>query len=422
MACLISICIPTRNRTRYLRSCVASVLKQDFDGYEVVIVDNGDEDSKVENAAWLRELNHPRIRYLQQAKVVPMTANFEYAVEATQGEYVLCLGDDDGLVANSLGWVATLLQLRRPEVLKSPLVHYFWPGSVAVPKSRLVLPPFRIESSANSLSALKAVLSFKLAYIHLPMIYYGLVSRQVLAKIKKAQGSYFSDAVAVDVYSGMTIALFSENFIIPEEAFCIAGRSAASNGDNFFAETSAPINREFSELSSLDRQYMIAGLPRTASFDVLTALELLRLFRHFPDETAHLRLDRGQMFRSYNGLKGICNTTGSTARAKQNAVLFHYADPDTDWNLYLEPASIGKHLIMPGLLAPNDLDHIVILPAHLKCHDVEAASNLVCSIYRGKTISLNWTVRDAVRKFAKKCYHAVKRFKVTQFLRLPTKK
>ena len=42
---LVSICIPTYKQIPYLKKCIESVLKQDFEDYELIITDDSPDDS-----------------------------------------------------------------------------------------------------------------------------------------------------------------------------------------------------------------------------------------------------------------------------------------------------------------------------------------------------------------------------------------
>src|SRR5439155_4141620 len=55
----VSIIVPARNEERNIRSCVTSLLEQDYDNYEVIVVDDGSTDA---TAAILDDIarTHPR--------------------------------------------------------------------------------------------------------------------------------------------------------------------------------------------------------------------------------------------------------------------------------------------------------------------------------------------------------------------------
>lgn len=90
-----SIALPTRNRLEYLRYAVETVRRQDYDDWEIIISDNCSED---DIAGYVAGLADPRIRHVRTSTVVPVTDNWNRALDLCTGAYVTMLGDDDGLM------------------------------------------------------------------------------------------------------------------------------------------------------------------------------------------------------------------------------------------------------------------------------------------------------------------------------------
>ncbi|NNM84028.1 glycosyltransferase family 2 protein [Candidatus Parcubacteria bacterium] len=91
---LISVVIPTHNRPELLRRAILSVLTQTFQDFEVVVVDDGDRNTGVEEV--VRSSIDQRIRYITQTKShsgAP-TARNRGAHEA-RAEIIAFLDDDD---------------------------------------------------------------------------------------------------------------------------------------------------------------------------------------------------------------------------------------------------------------------------------------------------------------------------------------
>lgn len=100
-----SVVIPTYNRPGKLQRTVDSVLSQDVDDYEVLVVDDGSNDP--EQSAVLNSLNsEPRITVVEQENAGPAAARNNGWRQA-DGDIVL-FTDDDCLVPTD--WVSTLLE------------------------------------------------------------------------------------------------------------------------------------------------------------------------------------------------------------------------------------------------------------------------------------------------------------------------
>lgn len=88
----VSVCIPTRNRSHYLRRAISSVLDQTYRDIEVVVVDNASTDDTPHVVGNLRD---HRLRYYRNDRNLGMTRNWNRCLELARGRYVALLCDDD---------------------------------------------------------------------------------------------------------------------------------------------------------------------------------------------------------------------------------------------------------------------------------------------------------------------------------------
>lgn len=121
-----SIVIPTRNRLNLLKQCVFTVLDQDFQDWEIIISDNfSDEDIN----GWVKSINDSRIKYFRTTEFCSVTKNWNNCIEKASGDYVLMLGDDDGLVPDYfLKLEAILAQFKKPSVIYNSCYRVIAPG------------------------------------------------------------------------------------------------------------------------------------------------------------------------------------------------------------------------------------------------------------------------------------------------------
>lgn len=121
----ISVLIPTKNRLEYLRYAVESLRRQAFDDWEAIIADNCSEQD-VEG--FVRGLNDERVRYVRPEQPLPVTDNWNLAMEQSTGDYVLMLGDDDALLRSHLGTVAHLARaFSSPDLVYTSALLYAYP-------------------------------------------------------------------------------------------------------------------------------------------------------------------------------------------------------------------------------------------------------------------------------------------------------
>jgi hypothetical protein len=108
---LVSICIPTHQRGRYLRSLLDSLAGQlaDFPHpYEVVIADNASCDDTPQAVQAFSE--RLPIRYLRHEQNIGGYPNWQFVMSQGLGRYLVYLSDDDSLLGEQLAQVIDTMQ------------------------------------------------------------------------------------------------------------------------------------------------------------------------------------------------------------------------------------------------------------------------------------------------------------------------
>ena len=100
---LFSIYIPVYNTEKYLEKCIASVLCQSIQDYEIVIVNDGSTDNTARILERFRD--NPKIHLFQQSNGGIGSAS-NLAIRNSRGEYIVQLDSDDCLLPNALEEVA----------------------------------------------------------------------------------------------------------------------------------------------------------------------------------------------------------------------------------------------------------------------------------------------------------------------------
>ncbi len=191
-----------------------------------------------------------------------MSDNWEFALENVTDGYVTVIGDDDGLSPDALEKVNSLINLTGAEAIRSNGCVYEWPSLNRNCFGRLVIEIGAGYKIVNSSEILQSVLSGRIAYDQLPMIYTGgFVKMEVLQTIKKLSNRYFLSMVP-DIYSGIAIASVIDKYVLSSESLAIAGASHHSTGtstlvksnsqaenspkDKFFSEKNIPFHQHLS--------------------------------------------------------------------------------------------------------------------------------------------------------------------------------
>src|SRR6476661_832559 len=101
-----SLVIPTLKRADTFRHALATLLDQTSTDLEIVVQNNGRDQ---EISSIVEPLDTSRIRCFSTESVLPMTENWELALNNTSGDFITFLGDDDGLFTDACEGVARAL-------------------------------------------------------------------------------------------------------------------------------------------------------------------------------------------------------------------------------------------------------------------------------------------------------------------------
>ena len=87
----ISIVIPVLNQVKYLEKCILSIINQNYDGKELIIIDGGSTDGTLEIIDKYRE----HIHYFISRKDNNIYEAIQVGFEQSSGEIMAWLGSDD---------------------------------------------------------------------------------------------------------------------------------------------------------------------------------------------------------------------------------------------------------------------------------------------------------------------------------------
>lgn len=200
-----SLVLPTlRGRADCLRGSLRTLVAQDYRDLEIVVQNNG-ADPRIREA--VQAVPDGRVRYRESPDVIPMSDNWEMAVEACEGRYITVIGDDDGLLPGACSVAHRLLGGEDPpRIIGWRPAEYWWPS---FPNPRLrnrVDTTFSITGSSQVRSGtrmLHELYAFERPYWELPSIYWSFVSRDCIEEARSRFGRYFLGGLP-DVCSAIT--------------------------------------------------------------------------------------------------------------------------------------------------------------------------------------------------------------------------
>lgn len=236
---LLSIVIPSKNNSKYLRSAVngfiaiADILTSEV---ELVIADNSDCPDQT-----ISSIRHEQVFYHWSGLEMDILANFDSGVKMARGEYVTIIGDDD-FILPKIVYVARELKHRSIDSAMAELSTYYWPGVnthwLGVNETGVL----EIHEGGwggteySVVSGLNDVLRFGgTRYISLlPSVYHGMVKRNVLLNLQQTYGTAFpgpSPDISNAILLGLTgVSCYEvDSFIVSGAAVGSAAAEGASH-------------------------------------------------------------------------------------------------------------------------------------------------------------------------------------------------
>jgi len=131
---LVTIIVPTLNRTTYLAEALNSVLAQDYPNLDILVSDNGSRDDTPDVARAIAG-DDPRVRFPRNEKTVPLYQHFNQFVTQARGEFYMVVCDDD--VINP-ACVSELIGV----VERHPEINVVIPANVTIDEKGTVLTRF----------------------------------------------------------------------------------------------------------------------------------------------------------------------------------------------------------------------------------------------------------------------------------------
>jgi len=237
-----SVLLPTRNRLDLLRYAVESVRRQDYDNWEIIISDNfSDEDI----AGYVRLLQEPRIHYYRTESFVPVTKNWNNALEKCSGDYVIMLGDDDCIMKDYFSKMRQIIETyRNPDFIYTSAFLYAYPNVMpGFPQGFLqtygyadfltgAREPFWLRKE-QALTLVRQSMKFKVRFGF--NMQFAFISRRIITTLRQ-KGDFFQSPYP-DYYAMNAMLLAAERIVVFPEPVVTIGISPKSFGYYYFNES-----------------------------------------------------------------------------------------------------------------------------------------------------------------------------------------
>jgi glycosyltransferase involved in cell wall biosynthesis len=275
----LTIVIPTRERSDTLRYAIESCVAQSYANLRILVVDNFSQD---DTATVVRSFSDKRIEYINSGRRLSMSANWELALQQVQTDYVMFIGDDDGVLPEAVSDLMDLVaHVSLIDAITWPSVEYGWP-SCANPLLRdtIVIPLTTGTERRKASAVLQDVISFRRPYSELPFIYKGMVKTDVITKLRAASGGVIFHSMIPDVYFSISSCSVIEHYLYSYRAYTVNGASGHSNGTSFAGQDGKEAEKKF---LAEDNIPFHSSLPYCSSIPILVLESLMQAQLRLPD-------------------------------------------------------------------------------------------------------------------------------------------
>jgi hypothetical protein len=290
-----SVVIPTRDRAETLRHALRTCLSQKIDAYEVIVSDNH---SSPATRAVVDAIGSEKVRYVRTPAPLAMSSSWEFAVSHARGEYVLLIGDDDGLLPHSLLTLDKLTQEKAAPVIRWEPAYYTWPTfALADQANYLRVPMGRGLREVSAIETIRAVIGFRTVYTALPMFYNAAIHRSIIDTLRQRTGRVFPHPVP-DVYSGFAVAAVAGRYLSTDLPMSVAGQSGASNGVAvLFNRGQTRIDQEFRDLNAQEGLHSDPRIPDLPVFPHVPVADSFAAAKRMLFPEASVSMDRKQFIQ-----------------------------------------------------------------------------------------------------------------------------
>jgi glycosyltransferase EpsH len=111
---LISVIVPVYNAESYLRNCIGSILEQDFNDFELILIDDGSKDDSLKI---IQEYSKDKRLKYQSIKNAGVSNARNLGIKLSRGDYLMFVDADDWLEAEALKISFDFISKNKLEIL-----------------------------------------------------------------------------------------------------------------------------------------------------------------------------------------------------------------------------------------------------------------------------------------------------------------
>lgn len=164
---MFSIIVPVYNVEKYLEKCIDSILNQDYDHYEVILIDDGSTDGSSAICDRYANKYHHVITFHKENGGLSDARN--YGMKKASGDYLIFIDSDDWIEQGCLSKFAKVISENMPDVLLTRVTEAYEDKKIdkdedmvdfiQSPVTRSQVLKFMLEHSHHSVQAQLKIIS-----------------------------------------------------------------------------------------------------------------------------------------------------------------------------------------------------------------------------------------------------------------------
>jgi Glycosyl transferase family 2 len=253
-----SIIIPTKNRSHLIGNTLQSILKQPFDDYEIIVVDNDDTEATRQSVS---QFSDARIRYFRTGGI-SMHDNWNHGIAQAQGQYLTILPDKQLYYRRALVRLHEHLREHQPQVA-TWLTDSLHDEEVTYTFSHLYKKPPTPATWNSSISLLERFLHDGYQGAHdLPKGSHSCIHRTLVEKIVQGPAQKLCHFVGTDTtLSFLQLAYVDSVLHIDEALSTVLWKETRGHNLNYMRKNMTPELRFFVDQGGgIERSYDLVPL------------------------------------------------------------------------------------------------------------------------------------------------------------------
>lgn len=120
---LFSVIVPLYNTEKYIGNCLKSMIRQTFENFECIIIDDGSTDASYQVASNCIQHDKRFVILKQENQGLSLARN--HGIQKASGEYLIFLDSDDFIQKDGLEKLAKIINNARPDAIMSNTFAYY---------------------------------------------------------------------------------------------------------------------------------------------------------------------------------------------------------------------------------------------------------------------------------------------------------